>query len=266
MTLSAFQKIVWGYYRQHGRHELPWRKTRDPYKILVSEVMLQQTQVERVVPYYQDFIKQFPTPRRLAEAPLAAVLKAWQGLGYNRRAKYLREAARAIREHDMPKTIEGFEALPGVGQYTARAVTAFAFNQDVILIETNIRTVITHHFYKGKQAVSDAQLMKILERVLPKGQSREWYSALMDYGAYLKRSGVKLNSKSKHYTKQSLFRGSLRETRGAILKELAKGSQTKMRLEGLFGDDRVPQLATALTALSTEGLIQKRGRVFTLPR
>jgi A/G-specific adenine glycosylase len=168
-----------------------------------------------------------------------------------------------------PQAVEKLEQLPGVGSYTARAVAAFAFNQDVILIETNIRTAILHGgmiYHTPSQKVSDAEIAKTLQKVLPKGRAREWYSALMDYGAYLKQSGVKLNAKSKHYTKQSKFAGSNREARGAILRELAKGSQSKTRLIGLLGVDRTTQLRTALDALFAESLIQKRGRVFTLLR
>lgn len=147
MTAPQFRRLVWAHYKKHGRHELPWRKTHDPYRILVSEVMLQQTQVQRVQPYYREFLKQFPTARRLAEAPLSEVLKAWQGLGYNRRAKMLHAAAKEIAKHGMPKTALELEKLPGVGPYTARAVATFAYDADEILIETNIRTVVFHHFF-----------------------------------------------------------------------------------------------------------------------
>ena len=248
---------------------MPWRKTKDPYKILVSEVMLQQTQVERVMPFYAEFTKHWPSVRALAVAPLAEVLKSWQGLGYNRRAKMLHATAKEIVTNHagkFPSSAEELEKLPGIGSYTANAVAAFAFNQDAVLIETNIRTAILHEFFPKKKQVSDAQITKILGKLLPKGRSREWNLALMDYGAYLKRSGIKLNAKSKHYTKQSQFAGSNREARGAILKELAKGPLTEPRLAGLLGDDRRTQLAAALAALRTEGLVQKNGRVFTLPR
>lgn len=266
VTLKAFQKVVWAHYKKNGRHDLPWRKTRDPYKILVSEVMLQQTQVERVKPFYIKFIRIFPTARRLAATPLASVLQGWQGLGYNRRAKFLHEAAKQVGHGIFPKRPEELEKLSGVGPYTARAVAVFAYNTNVVLIETNIRTAILHHFFADKKNISDTHIIKILEKVLPKGRAREWYAALMDYGAYLKQSGVKLNTKSKHYTKQSAFAGSLREARGAILRELSKGAKTKARLTGLLGDDRKTQLETALNALLAESLIQKRGKVFTLPR
>ena len=255
--MPRFRRLVWAYYRKHGRDELPWRKTKDPYKILVSEIMLQQTQVERVLPFYTKFIKRFPTAKKLAVAPLADVLKTWQGLGYNRRAKMLHQAAKELnmRRSDLPMSVAEMEKLPGVGSYTARAVAAFAFNQDVILIETNIRTAVIHHFFPKKKKVSDKKIEKILVQALPRGKAREWYSALMDYGAHLKRSGISHNAKSKTYAKQSKFAGSLREARGAILREYTKGVTSRARLTNLLGPSRKVQMQKALVALIKEGLI-----------
>lgn len=271
--MQEFRRIVWAHYKKHGRHTLPWRQTKDPYKILVSEVMLQQTQIERVIPFYKKFIQKFPTARALARAPLSEVLKAWQGLGYNRRAKMFHQAAKeTVVKYGgkFPKSVEELESLSGIGPYTARAVAAFAYNQDVVFIETNIRTAIIHHFLNKNTtiygSVSDAQIQKMLTVVLPIGQAREWYSALMDYGAHLKRSGISYNARSRHYAKQPKFVGSLREARGAILRELAKGSRGEARLAGLLGEARVPHMRQALGNLLTESLIQKRGKVFTLPR
>lgn len=266
--IAALRRVVWAHYRAQGRHALPWRESHDPYRVLVSEVMLQQTQVERVVPYYEDWLRKFPSVRVLAKAPLSAVLRAWQGLGYNRRAKMLHEAAKAVvRDHKgkFPVTPEELEKLPGVGPYTARAVAAFAYNQDVVFIETNIRTVVTHHFFPKRQTVADREVVSILEKTLPKGKSREWYSALMDYGASLKRSGVRLNSKAKGYTKQAAFAGSAREARGAILKALAKGPRESAFLIQILGTSRRPQMKAQLASLTKEGMIAlSRGR-FRLP-
>lgn len=261
--LAGFRRTVWNYYRVHGRHDLPWRQTHDVYRILVSEVMLQQTQVERVVPLYKNFIKQFPTAKSLAAASLGEVLKCWQGLGYNRRAKMLHNAAKELIVRKIT-SISELETLPGVGPYTARAVAAFAWNAEGIVIETNIRTVVIHHFFSNKEKVSDAEIEKVLMQALPKGKSREWYSALMDYGAYLKRSGISHNAKSKGYVKQSKFVGSLREARGALLRELAEGAAGSVRLAGLLGADRRVQMHTALEALVAEGLVEKDGRNYTL--
>ncbi|MEK7101075.1 MAG: A/G-specific adenine glycosylase, partial [Patescibacteria group bacterium] len=255
MKAQKVSATVWKYWKEHGRHELPWRKTTDPYKILVSEVMLQQTQVERVIPYYKNFLKQFPNVNALAQAPLSEVLKLWQGLGYNRRAKMLHEAAKYILSHQpvykasentrlnlvFPGSAAELEKLPGVGSYTAGAVAAFAYNHDEIFIETNIRTVVTHHVFPGEEQVSDAQVREVLERVHPKGNAREWYAALMDYGAHLKRSGVRINARAKGYTKQSAFKGSGREVRGAIVRALTVAPTTRAKLLSLFGEERRAQ-------------------------
>jgi A/G-specific adenine glycosylase len=228
--------------------------------------MLQQTQVERVKPYYEAWMKKFPTPIALAKASLGEVLKAWQGLGYNSRGKRLHEAAKAITKlGKFPKTAEELEKLPGIGPYTARAIMAFAHNADVFFIETNIRTAVTHHFFPKKKVVQDKEVLTILEKAFPKGKSREWYAALMDYGAHLKRSGVRVNAKAKGYAKQKTFAGSDRQARGAILKELTKGSATKARLLGLLGDDRKTQLALQLAKLEKEGMLVRVGTRFQLP-
>jgi A/G-specific adenine glycosylase len=272
--IHRFQTAVWGFYERQGRHELPWRKTRDPYKILVSEVMLQQTQVERVYRYYERFIAAYPAPEALAAAPLADVLKLWQGLGYNRRARMLHEAAKAItHEHGgkMPKTIEGLESLPGVGRYTARAVAAFAYGTPSAFVETNIRTAAFKHFFPRADAVSDADVLAAVEASLPRATARgkgvrEWYWALMDYGSALKRAGARLNAKSRHYAKQSAFEGSPRQARGAILRSLAGGPMRSEDLIELLGPKRRAQMKSALAALTKEGMIElARGR-FRLPR
>lgn len=267
MSPQRFRNLVWKHYREQGRHTLPWRVTTDPYRILVSEVMLQQTQVDRVIPYYRDFLKHFPTVRVLASAPLKDVLGAWQGLGYNRRAKMLHEAAKVVvSEHrgKMPQDAATLRTLPGIGPYTASAVAAFSNNSDQILIETNIRTVITHHFFPQENVVSDSEILLILEQVYPRGRAREWYAALMDYGTYLKRSGIRINNRAKGYTKQSTFKGSLREVRGAILRVLLKEEKTKSALLTLLGTDRKEQLETALAALIQEGVVAKAGVRFSL--
>ncbi len=265
-VVRSFRKIVWKYYRAHGRHELPWRKTKNPYRILVSEIMLQQTQVDRVKPYYRAWLAKFPTVRALANASLADVLVAWQGLGYNRRAKMLHEAAKELAtKKSFPRTAQELEKLRGIGPYTASAVAAFACNADTVLIETNIRTAVIHHFFPKKKKVHDEDVRAVLTQALPNGKSREWYAALMDYGAYLKRSGVRLNAKAKGYTKQSAFAGSARQARGAILKALVQGPRTPAFLSGVLGDDRILQANAQLTALTNEGLIELKRGMFRLP-
>lgn len=272
MTPQKFRNIVWKHYAEQGRHTLPWRKSHDPYKVLVSELMLQQTQVDRVIPYFKVWVKKYPNIKALAAAPLADVLRQWQGLGYNRRAKMLHEAAKAVtRDHNgrMPKTIEELVALPGVGPYTARAVAAFAYNQDVTFIETNLRTAIIHHFFSDRSGISDSEVLAVLEKVKPRWTTergpREWYSALMDYGAFLKRSGVRINAKSKGYAKQSAFEGSGRQARGAILRRLADGPEGKMKLMRLLPSERKEQLEEQLQKLVKEGMIERKGSVYRLP-
>jgi A/G-specific adenine glycosylase len=228
--------------------------------------MLQQTQVDRVIPFYKQFIKQFPTAKQLAAAPLSEVLTAWQGLGYNRRAKLLHEAVTVMQDisflshrMDLIRLVQELEKLPGVGPYTARAVAAFAYNADVVFVETNVRTAIIHHFYPQQEKVSDKEIEKVLEEVLPIGRAREWYSALMDYGAYLKRSGVKVNARSKHYAKQAKFEGSLRQTRGAILKALT----TKKPLANVK-KDYPERFDAALAALAHDKIIKKKEGVWSI--
>ncbi|HEY4519630.1 MAG TPA: A/G-specific adenine glycosylase [Candidatus Paceibacterota bacterium] len=261
-----FLRNVFAYYRAHGRHDLPWRATRDPYKILVSEVMLQQTQAARVIPKYKEFLKVFPDIRILARSPLSSVLTAWSGLGYNRRAKYLHDAAKIVVKKyrgRIPHDAATLITLPGVGEYTASAIRAFAFNQPDVLIETNIRTVFFHLGVRTRRKIKDEELRPLVEDALRRSRMspREFYSALMDYGAYLKASGVRLNARSRHYTKQSRFQGSLREVRGAILKTLTarmSTDATRKRYKNTF--------EKALVSLVREGLVERRGSMVHLAR
>lgn len=265
---KVFIKIVWKHYRASGRHDLPWRKTTDPYKILVSEVMLQQTQVARVLFKYKEFLKFFPTTRKLADASLGDVLKVWQGLGYNRRAKFLWQAARAVvddKTGKWPKAFLELRTLPGVGEYTAGAVLNFAYNKPVPLIETNIRTVYIHHFFKDRTSVSDKELLPLIERTLDKNNPREWNWALMDYGSFLKETVGNLNKKSKTYQKQSDFKTSNRYVRGAILRAITEKPVTKQQLQKKISDIEKQRLLLQLTALCDEGLLVKRLSKYYLP-
>jgi len=267
MSPQRFRDLVWAHYKEYGRHTLPWRKTTNPYRILVSEVMLQQTQVERVVPYYERFLKTFPTIEVLAEAPLKEVLTAWQGLGYNRRAKMLHEAAKVVVRNykgKMPIDATILVTLPGIGPYTANAVAAFSANSDSLFIETNIRTIITHHFFPKQEIVSDKEVLQVLQKVYPTGRAREWYAALMDYGSHLKRNGVRINAKAKGYVKQSTFEGSKRQARGEILKSLLTGPKSKTVLLRTLGVERKNQMEEALSALLQEGLVTKGDTTFSL--
>ncbi|MEK7612564.1 MAG: A/G-specific adenine glycosylase [Patescibacteria group bacterium] len=264
---KALLQEIRTYYRGHARATLPWRRTRDPYRILVSEVMLQQTQVDRVIPFYERFIKKFPNARVLARTPLRNVLKAWQGLGYNRRAKHLRDAAKIIAKKKFPKSTAEIEQLPGVGHYTARAVAAFAYNKPEVFIETNIRTVFLHHFFQKKNKVSDAAILPLVAQTLKESrmQPREFYWALMDYGSYLKSQGIRLNSQSKHYAKQSKFEGSARQLRGAILREIIAHHATLAFLLHRIPRSR-EEMIRELSRLTAEGLIKLHGRFFEISK
>lgn len=269
LSTVSFQRIVWNFYQKHGRHSLPWRLTRDPYKILVSEIMLQQTQVDRVIPYYQHFVKKFPTSDALARARTAEVLKAWQGLGYNRRAVNLQRAAQeVVRKYGcaFPEKYEDILALPGVGPTTAGDIVAFAYNAPAVVLETNIRQVFFHHFFpemlkrKDKACkIYDKDVAPLVEKTLDKKNPREWYYALMDYGAYLKKTGRNHISKSAHYKKQSKFKGSNRELRSNILKLVLKKSRTEEEVLKLL-EAPAPDIKKNLLALEKEGLLRKRGR------
>ncbi len=261
--IKKFEKAVLSYWRINGRHTLPWRKTRDPYAILVSEVMLQQTQVDRVVPYFKRWMRRFPNPQVLAEASLTDVLKEWSGLGYNRRAKMLRECAKNIVEKHgkVPKDFAALVSLPGVGPYTAGAIRAFAFNQPDVFIETNIRSALIHHFFPRSKKVPDAKLVPILEECITHVRSvREWYSALMDYGAHIKKEYPNPSRRSKHHTRQSAFEGSLRQIRGALIHSLVKGSLTQTGLLKM-GQADPQKLEEALRSLVQDTMIvKKRGK------
>lgn len=261
-----FVGTVWRYYRRQGRHDLPWRRTIDPYHILVSEVMLQQTQVERVIPKFVQFLKRFPTIEELARAPLGDVLMLWQGLGYNRRAKLLHDTAVAVvTEHggQLPMTAAALRELPGIGPYTASALMAFAYNAPEVLIETNVRTVFIHHFFKDATGVPDANILALVERTLPKRRARQWYAALMDYGSYLKRAVGNQNVKSSTYKKQSRFAGSERQVRGAIVRTLVteKSPLTLLGLAKKLPQFEAVKVIDQLATLTKEGLVvQTRGR------
>lgn len=256
--------MIWKFYKEQGRHDLPWRQTTNPYKILVSEVMLQQTQVDRVIPKYKAFLKQFPTLKALAKAPLNEVLLTWSGLGYNRRALYLQKTAQALTrdfKDRFPKDAETLETLPGIGPYTARAVATFSCDMLYVFIETNIRRVFIYEFFPSKKGVSDKDIIPLIEKSLPKNKSvREWYWALMDYGSYLKTQISNPNKRSVHYMKQSKFKGSVRELRGEFLRVCAKGKVTKQKLFSDYrGLDR-ERAEKALSGLIKDGILDLDSR------
>ncbi len=277
MDIEEFQRLLAqqgeGLYR-----DMPWRRDTRPYFVLVSELMLQQTQVDRVIPKFKAFITAFPDEQTLARANLADVLKQWQGLGYNRRAKFLHEAAKKIVElGGFPNDEASLIALPGVGKNTAGAILAYAYNQPAIFIETNVRAVYIHHFFDDSDQVDDKEILQVMKQTVPWARGKEqperriysvsgamrktvglsyspkaFYWAIMDYGSDLKKQGIK-PSRSKHYVKQSPLKGSVREVRGHIIKALASGEQQVMVLrKQLHADERFD---AALGGLVKDGLV-----------
>lgn len=241
--------------------DMPWRRDTSAYNILVSEIMLQQTQVDRVLPKFEAFMARFPDVAVLASAPLADVLVLWSGLGYNRRAKFLHEAAKLIVDEfdgELPNTHAELVRLPGVGVNTAGAILAYAFNQPVIYIETNVRTVYLHHFFEGNSQVSDPMIREKIEATLDHDQPRLFYWALMDYGSWLKRSGVKNIDRSKHYRKQTPLAGSIRQVRGNIIRMLTLGECSLSELRRTVDSDD-GRFEDAYEQLLFERLIQQQG-------
>jgi A/G-specific adenine glycosylase len=265
-----FQASVRDYYQAHGRHDLPWRQPDaagrlDPYPIIMSEVMLQQTQVGRVIPKYLEFLRRFPTLQALAAAPLGEVLRAWSGLGYNRRAKFLREGAiLVVDEYDgqVPRELAALIRLPGIGANTAGAILAYAFNQPAVFVETNIRTVFIHHFFDDEvTGITEPAIRQLVAETLDREQPREWYWALMDYGTYLKQSVGNLNVRGSGYSRQSRFQGSRRQVRGQVIRLLGQRPYDLAALRAVIDDER---LKTVLDELVAERLIRQQGRRYLL--
>jgi A/G-specific adenine glycosylase len=315
MKMDNFKQTVWDYYRKN-RREMPWRAeslTADrypptaavsgkrsadsvsPYHVVVSEIMLQQTQVGRVMEKFPGFVERFPSFGALAAAPTADVLVAWQGLGYNRRALNLQRLAQAVgRDYGgkLPSDPAELVKLPGVGPGTAGSIAAFAFNKPVVFIETNIRRVFIHHFFDeverrsvgqspGAQVlnirsaplplqddvrdkVNDKELLPLVEAALDRENPREWYYALMDYGAYLAGTVPNPNRRSQHYAKQSKFEGSSRQIRGAVLRALAAGPLDEARLMEQLPDPSDERVKQVMENLRAEGFIEHRNGQYCL--
>jgi len=265
--IKKFQRIVYDYYQNFAR-DLPWRSTNNPYEILVSEIMLQQTQASRVLEKYGEFIKTFPDIKSLAEAALLDVLTVWQGLGYNRRALSLKRLAEIVNDTYggyVPSDVSLLMQLPGIGNATANAICAFAFNQPVICIETNVRTVFIYHFFSTKDTVKDIEIRPFVERTLDYDNPKRWYNALMDYGVALKKYCSNPGRKSAHHKNQPPFEGSARQVRGAILRALVtKSRQTFNELMNAvcFDPDVVEQ---NIQSLEKEGLVASKGRYISIP-
>lgn len=262
MSVSRFVRTVLQHYHAHGR-AMPWRNAADPYKIYISEVMLQQTQVSRVLQKYPVFIQEYPNFAAIAAAGLTDVLRMWQGMGYNRRAKFLHQASHIIVNTyagTLPSNTEELLKLPGIGVATAGSLACFAYNARTAFIETNIRRVILYHFFPRSSDVSDVQVMTVVKACLDEIDRlkipayRTWYYALMDYGTYLSQTVPNANVRSKHYNKQKKFEGSDRQIRGALLRRYLAGGV--VRLKG----EREQRL---WAVLQSEGLVSAHHPVHT---
>jgi A/G-specific adenine glycosylase len=266
-AVRQFRTLILRHYATQGR-PLPWRETSDPYAILVSEIMLQQTQVERVREKYPLFLAAFPDFPALAHAPLQEVLKVWVGLGYNRRAQALQKiAATVVKEYQgsLPSSATLLGRLPGIGNYTASALMVFAFNQPVVLLETNIRTAFIHFFFRDDTPIPDRELLPLIDRTMDRSDPRTWYNALMDYGVTLKKLYGNPARKSAHYRPQSPFVGSTRQIRGAVLRLLTE--ETSLGEKDIIARvGKTPQrVRDVLAALEAEGFIRRRQAAYFIP-
>lgn len=265
MNNTAFTKTIWDYYKKAGR-EMPWRKNITPYRIVVSEIMLQQTQVSRVAKKFDPFIRKFPSFKSLAKAPLNEVLKEWQGLGYNRRALNLHRLSKEVIANHRGKLPQDYTALinlPGIGPNTAGSILAFAWNIPHPFIETNIRTVFIYFFFKKHRGkVHDKRLLSLIEKNLDRTNPREWHYALMDYGTMLKRTEINPSRKSSHHLKQSQFKGSNRELRSHILKEIIKNPLSEKDILKKFPRQNPKSIMRNMSDLVKEGFVVKKGATY----
>ncbi len=265
-VVQRFRSEVYAHYHATPR-PLPWRETKVPYHILVSEIMLQQTRVERVIDKYREFLAAFPDISSLAQAPLRDVLRIWQGLGYNRRAMALQETAKKVtQDFDgiLPDTPEQLQTLPGIGAYTAAAIAAFAFHRPVPFIETNIRAVYIHCFFHDRHDVKDCEIMPLVRATLDRENPRTWYYALMDYGVMLKRTQPNPSRKSAHHTRQSRFEGSDRQVRGKLLRFVLQSplSRKDEILQALQDDPQ--RVERILEDLVKEKFLVKKGATYSI--
>jgi A/G-specific adenine glycosylase len=260
---KRFQKKIFSFYEKNIR-DLPWRKTTDPYKILLSELMLQQTQVTRVIRYYKKWIEKWPTINTLASSSRSDVLKMWMGLGYNTRAVNLHTTARIIVSRFDSNVIEAmkhYKELPGIGRYTSQAVQIFSTNADLVTVDTNIRRILMNEF-NLPVTISDKDLWSLAKTCLPLGKSRDWHNALMDYGA-LHLTAQKTGIKSK--TQQSQFEGSDRQIRAKILRSLLQKPMTLSEIETTF-DLEPERLNPILKKMIREKIIQETNEIYQVYR
>jgi len=265
MNTEEFNTILSAFYEKNKRN-LPWREQINPYHVFITEVMLQQTQVPRVLIKFPEFISIFPTFESLADASMTEVLQVWQGMGYNRRGKYLKESAEIImakHKGEVPVNPDIVDEFPGIGYATARSIVTFIYNKPEIFIETNIRRVFIHHFFADSAEVADSEILPLIEKTINRKNPREWYYSLMDYGTFLSKTVPNPNRKSKHYTKQSKFEGSRRQIRGQVIKELLKGERRGEVLAKELSFDK-NTVYEVLENLKTEGMIAEKNGIYSI--
>jgi A/G-specific adenine glycosylase len=265
MEIKEFREIILSNYRQAGR-EFPWRGA-DPWGVMVSEFMLQQTQTERVMRYWENWMRRWPRPQDLVKASMEEALRLWSGLGYNRRCYNLKSSAAMITAEyngKVPETPPALRLLPGIGPYIAGAIACFAYNHPSVFIETNIRSTVIHCFFPGRDDVKDSEIFPILEAALDKKDPRTWYYALMDYGVSLKKLTENPGRRSAHYTRQSSFIGSFRQARGKVIKALASiGSSNAEELRIACGLEE-EKLYLVLDRLEKESLVAEKGGIYRI--
>jgi A/G-specific adenine glycosylase len=265
--IVEFQRFIFSWW-ENNRRDLPWRHTRDPYNIAVSEVMLQQTQVLRVLPKYAEFIEAWPNVQSLAKASVGTVLRVWKGMGYNRRALYLHKMAKIVVETYggiFPEDEKLLTKLTGLGKYTARAILVFAFGESVACVDTNIRQIITHFFYKDKEQRPEV-IQSVADQLVPKGKAWEWHQALMDYGA---ANGKELRVRNKELRKKHIpFQQSDRFIRGKIIDYLRTRSYKRLDLTKTISDvcqKPVERIRNIIENLKSEGLVEINKDIISLP-
>jgi A/G-specific adenine glycosylase len=268
-SLSLFRSSILDFYAHHGR-QFAWRETSDPYRILLSEVMLQQTQTSRVEPKYELFLSLWPDFSSLAKAPLDELLFHWKGLGYNRRALNLRKSA-ALTEQwgwTIPPDEMAIASLPGVGKATTAALLAFSYQKRSLYLETNIRRVLLTCFFSEEEQVKDKELEKLLALLVADIEDvKSWYYALMDYGVLLKALLPNANTRSAHYTKQSVFENSNRQIRGQLIHLLADtGAKDSQQIVSILSRFEQERILSCLADLQKEGFVQEKEGVYRIPK
>ena len=265
-TVSKFSKSVKLKFHdklftwwEFNKRSLPWRKTTNTYKIMVSEFMLQQTQVNRVIPKYNAWMKQFPTRQTLLQATNQKIFAIWQGLGYNRRAIWLKEAIKLTDENFLWAP-ENLKEITGIGEYTARAIPIFAFNDDLVTVDTNIKNVLLHEKLIN-ESFTTKQIWKTAEKLLPAGKSRDYHNALMDYGSTLKSKKPKMKTS---LSKAQKFFNSTRDFRGRVIKTLVQNQPISAEI--IASNCSIPkrQIDEILNGLLKDGLIKLDKNEFSL--